>query len=254
MTSSPSLATVFAKLAAHFKTLRGFIEKPSARYFDPRVVLPILEAAGSLVTELKKQRPDLFSEVAKRDPPKSSGTTDNDGRGYIERSAIEDVVRDLDYIFEVRAGSQAILFAPASRPKRVFISHGRAPDWREVQPFIERDVGLETIELAQQPNRGRTVLQKLAEESDQCSYAVIVMTGDDEVGDDPPRARENVIHEIGFFQGKYGLNRVSLLYEEGTNIPSNIHGLVYMPFPKGLCSASFGTLHRELKDAFTQYH
>ncbi len=70
--------------------------------------------------------------------------------------------------------------------------------------------------------------------------------GDDLDASGQARARENVIHEIGFFQGKYGLSRVCLLYEEGVSIPSNIHGLVYAPFPKGRVSASFGLLVREL--------
>jgi len=78
------------------------------------------------------------------------------------------------------------------------------------------------------------------------------MTGDDEVKLGAPRARENVLHEIGFFQGKYGLENVCLLYEEGTSIPSNIHGLVYIPFPKALVKASFGVLARELKAALSK--
>lgn len=78
----------------------------------------------------------------------------------------------------------------------------------------------------------------------------MVITGDDEVQGDGPRALQNVMHEIGFFQGKFGLPSVCLLYEEGTDIPSNIHGLVYIPFPKGLVSASFGALDRELRAAF----
>jgi len=76
------------------------------------------------------------------------------------------------------------------------------------------------------------------------------MTGDDDLGVGAPRARENVMQEIGFFQGKYGFERVSLLYEEGTNIPSNIHGLVYLPFPKGYVNATFGALQRELNAGF----
>ncbi len=67
---------------------------------------------------------------------------------------------------------------------------------------------------------------------------------------DAPRVRENVMHEIGFFQGKYKLSGVCLLHEEGTNIPTNIAGVVYIPFPKGLVSASFGVLARELRTFF----
>jgi hypothetical protein len=48
----------------------------------------------------------------------------------------------------------------------------------------------------------------LDEESEKCCYAIIVMTSDDIFGD-IIRARENVMHEIRFFQGKYGLNNVT---------------------------------------------
>ena len=58
---------------------------------------------------------------------------------------------------------------------------------------------------------------------------------------------ENVIHEIGFFQGKYGPGRICVLHEEGVTMPSNIHGLVFAPFPKGLVTASFTVLARELR-------
>lgn len=95
-------------------------------------------------------------------------------------------------------------------------------------------------------------MQKLNDEAEKCSFAVVVMTGDDQMGTGSPRARENVLHEIGFFQGKLGLENVCLLHEEGTSIPSNIHGLVYIPFPKGLVSAGFGVLARELNAALAK--
>jgi predicted nucleotide-binding protein len=159
------------------------------------------------------------------------------------------LAQDIDYIFEVRSHSE--LGVPTSEsPARIFISHGRAEYWREVQAFIEKDVGLATLELAQEPNRGRTVLQKLEEESSRCSYAVVIMSGDDMTTEGQLRSRENVMHEVGYFQAKFGLAHVCLLHEEGTSIPSNIHGLVYVPFPNGLVSAAFGVLGRELRAAF----
>jgi predicted nucleotide-binding protein len=91
------------------------------------------------------------------------------------------------------------------------------------------------------------VIEKLNEESDKCASAVIVMTGDDMDADGQARARENVVHEIGFFQGKFGRVGVCLLHEDGTNIPSNIFGIVYIPFTKGVISMTFGLHFRELK-------
>ena len=132
------------------------------------------------------------------------------------------------------------------RPRRVFISHGRSDAWFRVQTFIEKDNGFDSLELAQQPNKGRTILQKLNEEASRCGFAVIVMTGDDVAGDEI-RARENVMHEIGFFQGKYGLHNIALLHEVGVNIPTNIDGLAYISFAKGSIESALPGLLRELK-------
>lgn len=136
-------------------------------------------------------------------------------------------------------------------PRRVFITHGHGSSWREVRDYVERDLhlGLETIEMASRPNMGRTLIEKLEEESVHCSFAVVVMTGDDLAGDEV-RARENVIHEIGFFQGRYGRGRVCLLHEEGVGIPSNLSGVGYSPFQKGNVGSAFVELQRELRAAF----
>lgn len=129
----------------------------------------------------------------------------------------------------------------------MFITHGHSNDWRTVQAFIEKDVGLPTIELAQEPNLGRTIIEKLIDNSTRCNSAVIVMTGDDVANEDEARVRENVMHEIGFFQGCYGRNLVVLLHEDGVNIPTNLAGVAYIPFPKGNIEAGLHVLHRELK-------
>ena len=96
----------------------------------------------------------------------------------------------------------------------VFISHGRNNDWMRIQLYIEKDLLVDTIELAQVANLGRTVLTKLEELSASCDYAVIVMTGDDTLADGSARARENVMHEIGYFQEKYGHNKVCIVHED----------------------------------------
>ena len=78
-------------------------------------------------------------------------------------------------------------------------------------------------------------IEKLIENSDRCDSH-----------EDEARVCENVMHEIGFFQGKYGRNFVVLLHEDGVNIPTNLSGVVYVPFPKDNIEASFHVLHREL--------
>jgi predicted nucleotide-binding protein len=72
------------------------------------------------------------------------------------------------------------------------------------------------------------------------------MTGDDLAPPEGVRVRENVMHEIGFFQGSFGRNAVVLLHEEGVSIPTNLSGIVYVPFPQGSIESSFHVLQREL--------
>ena len=144
------------------------------------------------------------------------------------------------------------MFELVPLPRRVFVSHGRSKLWLEVQRYVEKDahLKLEAVELADEPSKGLTVAAKLEDVSAQCSYAVVVMTGDDLAADDEVRVRENVMHEIGFFQGRYGPDRVCLMREKGVNIASNLKGKVYYECPKDNIRAAFADLQRELRTAF----
>lgn len=238
----------FAKLEALHIRLKPHIDGPG-RYFDPAMYVEYFKQFELLRDEIISLKSDVFSGIPIHAIPPVVQSTDFDGRGYFHKGHISQLLADMKQLLDVK---NIIITShhTAIGPKRIFISHGRSEDWRQVQAYIDKDLKMETLELAQSANRGRTVLQKLDEESGKCSYAVVVMTGDDKAEDGTPRARENVMHEIGFFQGKFGLPNVCLLYEEGTNIPSNIHGLVYLPYPKDMVRATYGDLSRELQAAF----
>lgn len=223
------------------------------RSFPPEWIGHQFKQAASLIERLRELLPALYGDfqqiatqpaVEMHQPDKDGPRLFNYGRYQLERLG-----RDIDQVLEIRANSE--LSQPAANAgkelKRVFISHGRSSDWREVQAYIEKDIGLATLELAQEPNAGQTIIEKLESNASSCDSAVIVMTGDDFDADGQAKARENVMHEIGFFQAKYGRARVCLLHEEAVSIPTNLSGVVYVPFPKGSVSASFGVLIRELK-------
>jgi predicted nucleotide-binding protein len=63
--------------------------------------------------------------------------------------------------------------------------------------------------------------------------------------------RENVMHEIGYFHGRFGRDRVILLHEEGVNVPTNLAGIAYVPFPKGTIEVGLHVLMRELTAMYT---
>lgn len=207
---------------------------------------PLLPRYESIISQLKSDFGGLYDDLPELPLPKTIGASNKDN--IYEKKTVDPLINNLDYVLELysnmRIGDK---IEDEIKSNRIFISHGRSEEWRKLQAYLEKDLEKNTLELAQEANLGRTILQKLYEESRKCSIAVIVMTGDDKAVAGETRARENVMHEIGFFQGFYGLNNVILLHESGVNIPSNIHGLVYIPFPKDTIEATFGAVLRELK-------
>jgi len=241
-------AVLFAKFAGLKKNFDS-IPWDSGFRTSGSIVEHLLLQFDNCRKELIKTIPELYSDLPLVKIPDSMGIGMK-GDTFYGISQIDPIIQNIDYILEVRTSFRiGENLEEKDKPKRIFISHGLSKEWFKVQSYIEKDMHLLTLELAQEANLGRTILQKLNEESSKCCYAVIVMTGDDIFGQEI-RARENVLHEVGFFQGKYGLKNVVLLHEEDVNIPSNIHGLVYIPFPKNYLEATFGALSRELKMIF----
>jgi len=239
------VSILFAKIAALKKSLES-IHYDNMRRTLGSQVNPLFPRYEQLTKDIKETLPELYSDLPNIKIPEHTGLS-NMGTLY-DQERIDPLVKNLDYILEVRSNSRiGERESENVKKKSIFISHGRSKEWYKVQVYLEKDLHLSTIELAQQPNLGRSVLQKLNEESNMCSVAIIIMTGDDDFNGSEIRARENVLHEIGFFQGRLGLDKIALLHEEGVNIPSNIHGLVYIPFPKDTVEATFAALTRELK-------
>ena len=218
--------------------------------YGPNLVQHYFFQALTLISTLRVQLPDLYGDLQPIETSPHVEMAAKTAQGtpvmHYGHKQLKQLVRDIDQIFEIRANSELDQPKP-EMTRRVFITHGRSNDWRAVQAFIEKDVQLATIELAQEPAEGRTIIEKLEDNASRCGSAVIVMTGDDVANAGEPRVRENVMHEIGFFQGRYGRKAVVLLHEEGVNIPTNLAGLVYVPFPKGNIEAGFHVLQRELK-------
>ena len=116
----------------------------------------------------------------------------------------------------------------------VFIIHGRDNEAKETVARLLETLGLEPVILHEQPNQGRTIIEKF-EEHAQVRFAVVLLTPDD-VGSLKgkenhlkPRARQNVIFEFGFFIGRLGRKRVCALTKGDVELPSDYDGVVYVP-------------------------
>lgn len=131
----------------------------------------------------------------------------------------------------------------------VFIGHGQSPMWRDLKDHLA-DLHKYEIQAYETGARGghtiRDVLESMLRKS---TFAILVMTAEDGQEDGSIRARQNVVHEAGLFQGRLGFSRVAILLERGVETFSNIDGVQYIEFSPGNIRETFGdvvgTLRRE---------
>jgi predicted nucleotide-binding protein len=137
----------------------------------------------------------------------------------------------------VPATASSPLADPTQNPysNRVFIVYGHDVDAREQLELLLRRMKLEPVVLQNIPSAGQTIIEKLETCSD-VTFACVLLTPDDEghatAKPDTKRfrARQNVVLELGMFLANLGRKRVAILHKGNLELPSDIHGLLYIPF------------------------
>ncbi|MEV7572635.1 nucleotide-binding protein [Pseudarthrobacter sp. NPDC089323] len=119
---------------------------------------------------------------------------------------------------------------PPPPPLKIFIGHGRSHDWRDLKDALQDHHGYDVETFESRPRAGYTIPDVIEGMACGNALALMVLTPEDEQLDGSVRARENVVHEVGYFQGKLGSKRAILLMQEGVNEFSNIHGIVHVPY------------------------
>jgi DNA-binding response OmpR family regulator len=129
----------------------------------------------------------------------------------------------------------------------VFIGHGRSSLWRELKDFLSEKLKLEWDEFNRESTAGLSTTERLNDVMRRAAFAFLVMTAEDEHADGTKHARENVIHEVGLFQGLLGFAQAIVLLEEGCAEFSNLHGLTQIRFPAGVIKAAFAEVRDVLE-------
>ena len=121
-------------------------------------------------------------------------------------------------IFEKNATKCRLPPAPEKpKPKPIiFIGHGGSEQWRNLKDHLheKHDYDVEAYEIG--ARAGHAIRDILEEMLGKTSFAILVMTGEDKTEDGEIRARQNVVHELGLFQGRLGFTRAIILLEDGT--------------------------------------
>ncbi|MBV9545362.1 MAG: nucleotide-binding protein [Chloroflexi bacterium] len=123
----------------------------------------------------------------------------------------------------------------AADAREVFIVHGHDHATRDaVARFVEH-VGLVPVILEEQADAGLTVIEKFERDAAKVAAAIVLLTPDDVggpkvTGASNPRARQNVIFELGYFAGRLGRKRVCAITNGDIEKPSDYTGMIYTPY------------------------
>jgi len=138
---------------------------------------------------------------------------------------------------------------PPPKPK-IFIGHGGSDQWRDLKDHLHDQHGYEIVSYETGSRAGHTIRDIISEILKVSSFAILVMTGEDTMEDGTVRARQNVIHETGLFQGRLGFSKAIILKEEGTEEFSNIHGVDQIRYSRGNIRETFGEVLAVLRREF----
>ena len=119
--------------------------------------------------------------------------------------------------------------------------YGHDETAREQLELVLHKLGLNHFVLGNTGGSGLTIIEALEKEiltpSNGKRFGIVLLTPDDmgyKQGDNPenaePRARQNVVMEMGMLIAAFGRSRVAILKKGHLEVPSDASGIIYLPF------------------------
>jgi predicted nucleotide-binding protein len=129
----------------------------------------------------------------------------------------------------------------ATDKKKVFVVYGHDDTAREQLELVLHKLGLDPFVLSNTGGGGLTLIEALERETrpgpGRARFGIVLLTPDD-IGyskkDGPgkaePRARQNVVLEMGMLISALGRVNVAILKKGHLEEPSDVKGIIYLPF------------------------
>lgn len=146
---------------------------------------------------------------------------------------------------EIKAILESVSDTTASN-RKVFVVYGHDQVARTQLEAMLRRWDLEPLIIDQLESAGNTIIEKLEEYIPQANFGIVLATPDD-IGYPKDseslkkhRVRQNVVLEMGMLLSRMGRSKVAILLKntEDMEKPSDIQGLIYIPFTSDVKEAT----------------
>lgn len=129
----------------------------------------------------------------------------------------------------------------SAHSKKVFVVHGHDSTAREQLELILHKLGLNPFVLQNTAGEGLTIIEALEKEicsnKNAARFGIVLLTPDDmgysksvSYSEAQPRARQNVVLEMGMLISSIGRSNVAILKKGHLDVPSDAQGILYIPF------------------------
>lgn len=187
-----------------------------------------------LIKKSEKSTEEIMNEIDRRRLPGVFFITPNEQSViFRENKYAKDITDEILSEFQEIMTNTSLKEKKRQRSNKVFIVHGRDDLLKtETARFLEK-FGIVPIILHEQPNSGKTIIEKIEAYTD-VDFGIILYTPCDEgrlKGEEQFnfRARQNVVLEHGFLLQKLGRKHVAALVKGVVEIPNDISGILYIP-------------------------
>lgn len=141
---------------------------------------------------------------------------------------------------------------PKKRKPQIFIGHGHDSQWKNLKDHLHEKHGCDVECYESGATAGLTISEVIEDLLATSSIAILILTGEDIDAVGTSHARENVIHELGLFQGRLGRRRAIILLEEGVQEFSNIYGINQIRFKPNNIQETFGEVLATIRREFPE--
>lgn len=147
---------------------------------------------------------------------------------------------ELEAIFASGVSGLSPASATAIKDERtkIFVVHGHDTRALEQLELVLRRLGLDPYILQNNDGESKTLIEALEQQIyKEAAFGIVLLTPDDygypktkTDQDRQPRARQNVILELGMVLASLGRERMVLLKKGALELPTDVNGVIYLEF------------------------